>query len=258
MVTCLECAAENVGSKADITHWVDLQDDDAYVGTCKNGHSVQFTLDNLRYEILYQSGIVALLFGFYREAVSSIAVATERFFEFASRAMLIHHGVEPAVVEEAWKHVKKQSQRQLGAFQFLYAATLRKPFREGKSRVTFDEQMSFRNNIIHLGELPPREEVVDYARYTFELIREIWANINAVVPSALQQARDQLVSQGRAKVESKSRVTLPLGRGVRWYRMVLADLADISMDFNARVKITEETVFLWGLPQIATPGNNAT
>lgn len=49
----------------------------------KNGHVVAFTLDTLRFELLFESGIVALLAGFRREAVSSIAAALERFYEFS-------------------------------------------------------------------------------------------------------------------------------------------------------------------------------
>jgi hypothetical protein len=59
---------------------MDLEDDGAYVGKCEKGHIITVAIRNLRHEMLYESGIMAMHCGFYREAVSSIAAALERFF----------------------------------------------------------------------------------------------------------------------------------------------------------------------------------
>src|ERR1044071_933815 len=67
----------------DNWYLADIEQDNAYVETCRKGHEMRMTLQSVRYELLFESGIVAMLVGFHREAVSSIAAALERFYEFA-------------------------------------------------------------------------------------------------------------------------------------------------------------------------------
>jgi hypothetical protein len=203
IVHCRECVMAGGAEHGEVPCWIELQDDNAYVEKCPQGHAISFTINNPRYEILYESGIVAFLFGFHREAVSSIAAALERFFEFTIRAMLSHQQVQPAAVEEAWKLVDNQSERQLGAFQFLYLACMQEPFREGKLRTTFEEWTKFRNKVIHKGALPERSKVRQYAEYVFDLTKHIWLRIDARASSVLKEVRDQLIARDRAIVEKR-------------------------------------------------------
>src|SRR5688500_12729552 len=74
------------GRPVNPEHWyyADIEEDNAYVKTCSNGHEMKMTLQSIRYELLFESGIVAMLVGFHREAVSSVAAALERFYEFGT------------------------------------------------------------------------------------------------------------------------------------------------------------------------------
>ena len=55
----------------------ELSDDGTYVGSCSKGHTVRFVMPHVRYELLYESGIMAMLCGFHREAVASLNVSAK-------------------------------------------------------------------------------------------------------------------------------------------------------------------------------------
>ena len=62
------------GRRINPENWylADIEEDNAYVRKCRHGHEMKMKLQNVRYELLFESGIVAMLVGFHREAVSSI------------------------------------------------------------------------------------------------------------------------------------------------------------------------------------------
>ena len=72
------------------------------------------TLESTKYSILFDFGLVAIMDGYYREAVSSIAASLERLYEFFIRVVCTKHDIPFKYVEENWAHVAKQSERQLG------------------------------------------------------------------------------------------------------------------------------------------------
>ena len=66
-----------------------------------------------------------------------------------------------------------QSERQFGAFLFLYLVNEGTPFRTGKELATYDTKFGFRNKVIHAGYFPSRKEVLEFARYVYDLIVEV-------------------------------------------------------------------------------------
>jgi hypothetical protein len=160
--------------------FAELRDDGLYDVTCPQGHRNLVALGNLKFEVLFQSGAMALLDGYVREAVSSIAAALERFYEFYIRVMLLRHDIPPQDAERTWKMVSSQSERQVGAFFFLYLL-------ENKRAVGFiaDRYVKFRNEVIHKGYIPTNEEVISYGEevlsFIFSISRELNAGSNAFV-----------------------------------------------------------------------------
>src|ERR1700687_1186458 len=59
-----------------------LSDDREYEVHCEAGHTSRVFVNNLKFELLFELGINALIDGYPREAVSSFASALERFYEF--------------------------------------------------------------------------------------------------------------------------------------------------------------------------------
>ncbi len=73
--------------------------------------------------MLFEIALNAISDEYYREAVSSFAASVERFFEFALRVILSKTKTPPSIVEAGWAKVASQSERQFGAYVFLYATT---------------------------------------------------------------------------------------------------------------------------------------
>lgn len=243
-------------------HWylADIEEDNAYVATCRHGHTMRMTLQATRYELLYESGIVATLIGFHREAVSSIAASLERFFEFSTQVFTTRCGLDEPTHDEAWKLVKKSTERQLGGFALLFLANTGHPFLRGAKHRTFEEWTAFRNNVIHQGYFPSATKTLDYARYVFELIHETRTTLTTLDAAAVDKVQMRHYHQGHQAVSDKAGPPLPDKNGL--YRsassasiqMMLGGLnPDAPTDFESRLAGAQTRMSWWGFPQYCPP-----
>src|SRR5688572_21926828 len=99
---------------------VEIRDDNFYRSTCPAGHENLVVIQNQKFELLFDFGARALLDGYTREAVASMAAALERFYEFYLKVVCLKHGIADFDFKNSWKFVSAQSERQLGAFLFTY------------------------------------------------------------------------------------------------------------------------------------------
>lgn len=208
-VTCWGCLSENLAKEQWIEperHLLELRDDGAYVWTCPRGHHEMFALQNLRHEVLFEAGCVALLCGFHREAIASVATALERFYEFAIFVLADHHGVTPETVLTAWKDVAKQSERQLGAFQFLYLVTFRRGFPQDANS---KKMVELRNEVVHKGHIPTRDAALSFAEYAFNVVRMVTNDLEGLDLAAVKRVRDQLLETHSVKLEKRHLTELP-------------------------------------------------
>jgi len=145
-----------------------LADDGIYQVKCGKGHEGNVILDNVKFELLFEMGINALVDGYPREAVSSFTSSLERFYEFYWRVAMAHVGVAVSDIDQAWKPMSKMSERQLGAFATAsLLLTKSKP-----NLLNPNKQVPFRNNVIHNGYVPKNEEAVDFGNSVMKLINE--------------------------------------------------------------------------------------
>ena len=151
---------------------------------CPLGHQSAVIWDERKHMVLMTSAVQAMADGHYREAVSSIAAALERCYEFYIRAALYNLGLSKSTIDASWKPLAKQSERQLGAFAALYAAETQTPFQPPPSKMT-----EFRNNVTHKGVIPSSEEVVKFGRQVYDLIQKISADMNVVGDDATRAPR---------------------------------------------------------------------
>jgi hypothetical protein len=135
--------------------------------TCDSGHKTAMLHRNRKHQILFESGCLALLDDYTNEAVSSISAALERAYEFFIRVAYRKLGVPSSLLESLWKQIAAQSERQFGAFVFLYPAVA------GESFDLPQGIPEFRNKVIHRGYIARSEEVFKYAETVFSLIRKI-------------------------------------------------------------------------------------
>lgn len=161
---CPECSRTTHG----ISDWFveTIRDDGLYKGKCPSGHKLLIATQTLRYEMLFEIALNAIADGYYREAVSSFAASLERYFEFAIRVICHKENIESSAFDKAWKAISSQSERQLGAYIFLYLNAL------GVMPETLEPKMvTFRNEVTHKGLLPDREKVLEFGCAVYELVQ---------------------------------------------------------------------------------------
>jgi hypothetical protein len=163
VVPCLKCREE----KTEQQYWVkgaELLNDQTFHLECPLGHKSVFIFNAPKFELLFDMGASALLDSFGREAVSSFAAAQERFHEFGIKVFLMKQNVSKEQLLTTWKLVANQSERQLGAYYFLYLLQFNTPPPTRPNRV------EFRNKVIHKGYVPTLAEAINYAEYIYDYI----------------------------------------------------------------------------------------
>jgi hypothetical protein len=141
-----------------------LRDDLTFNLECPLGHKSVVIFNAPKFELLFDMGISALLDGYGREAVSSFAAAQERFHEFGIKVLVAKQDVSKEQFLATWKLVASQSERQLGAYYFMYLLQFNAP------PPTSPKRVAFRNHVIHKGYTPTSTEAADYAEYVYDYI----------------------------------------------------------------------------------------
>jgi hypothetical protein len=165
LVPCPTCQKE----KPEQRYWVkgaELRNDLTFHLQCPLGHRSVLIFNAPKFELLFDMGASALLDGYGREAVSSFAAAQERFHEFGIKVFLMKWNISKEQLLNTWKLVANQSERQLGAYYFLYLLQFNAPPPTNTKRV------EFRNNVIHKGYVPTMAEATGYAEYVYDYIVE--------------------------------------------------------------------------------------
>lgn len=158
-----------------------IVDDGRYEVRCEAGHKGTVFLDNLKFELLFDMGLNALIDGYPREAVSSFASALERFYEFYWRVVMKHLSVPSDEMAEAWKPVANQSERQLGMYITAHLLlTRRKPI-----LLNPNTDVRLRNNVIHKGYVPTHKEAVSFGDSVMNLINRPLDELRNLAPEAL-------------------------------------------------------------------------
>lgn len=182
LIPCMECLKE-LGRPGDWLAQVEFRDDGRYELACPQGHRFVTVLQDQKYEILFEIGINALLDGYYREAVASFAAALERFYEFAAMVLLEEATIDRERVNASWKLVVNQSERQLGAFIFLWLGR----FREVPA-ILPEKVVKFRNEVVHKGRIPTREEAASFGDSVLEVVVPKLAQMKQHAAEALIKA----------------------------------------------------------------------
>lgn len=184
---------------------VEYTDSGYYSFTCQNGHQNFVMLQEQDFEILFQIGANAILDGYYREAISSFTSSLERFYEFCVRVLCLKHGVDNEKLEQCRKFYKNSSDRQISSFLFLYLAEFNSlPFNLKKD----EDWRHFRNEVIHKGKIPTKQEALQYGNYVrrfiLQTILKLKVNhsneIQSLVMEHLKNKNEHNVSQGWASV----------------------------------------------------------
>ncbi|WP_248800237.1 hypothetical protein [Pseudomonas sp. MWU13-2105] len=158
---------------------IQLTNEVSYEVKCVFGHSSAVFINLFKHEILFEIGVHSILDGYYREAITSFAASLERFYEFASRSIALHHRLPNDEEVKCWKDIASQSERQLGAYIYLHAIHFKK-----QPKLLSNPQAALRNSSVHKGQIPTRDEAVAFGEEVLSIISETSLKIWQTIPEA--------------------------------------------------------------------------
>jgi len=170
LFSCSKCIDDKFNKREKQPYQLDAQYETIngsgfYDYTCTNGHRNIVVLQDLPFELLFQSAIVLLCNGYFRESVFNFAASLERFLEFCVKAFVFSKQHDFDLFDETWKGVSRQSERQIGAFYFLYLNIVNEP-----PQIIDDKMSRLRNDVIHKGEFISKHEAERYGKFVYDYI----------------------------------------------------------------------------------------
>lgn len=185
-ITCNECKATSLG-QISYHDQIEIRDDFLYKIRCPEGHESATRLIEQRYEILFEIGAYAIVDGYYREAISSFTASLERYYEFFIKTALTNQSLTDEEIKKSWKNVASQSERQLGGYIFAHLLFTR------RSPILLDTKLiQLRNEVIHKGKIPSRDESIKYGENVLTNIRQGVAilkyNFNDAIQEMIRQS----------------------------------------------------------------------
>jgi hypothetical protein len=168
VAVCPKCIEEQAqkGMEPRPAPLVGELDDCGYIKVrCELGHEGIVIYNARRYNVLAESAARAFVDGYTNEVVAVMAAALERSYEFYIRVSCAAKSMAPELIEHAWKGVAAQSERQYGAFQFLYSLDHASAFRLD------DSVTKTGNNVVHKGRIASESEALRFAENVYAVIR---------------------------------------------------------------------------------------
>lgn len=172
-MTCMQCSIEAQNDPNPLSfvsrvypQFLEINNLGVYEATCSQGHTTSTISQQHKHETLFEIASFAILDGYYREAISSFASSLERFYEFIIDFLLCKRDCSDSLIDTAWSSISSQSERQLGAFIILYTSTF-----GCVPNTLSNKHANVRNNVIHKGQIPSREDAVAFGEAVLGVMR---------------------------------------------------------------------------------------
>jgi len=143
------------------------KNDSMYEIECPNGHRFFANILYHEFQKLFEVAVNALADDYYRESVGSFAASYERFLELFIRIVMKANGTDNDELAKGWKKVSRQSERQLGAFIYLFLLEF-----GAQPPLLGQAQIELRNKVVHQGYFPTKDECVKYGGAVLDSIRQ--------------------------------------------------------------------------------------
>jgi hypothetical protein len=179
--TCFKCMQE--GGDNFVPQIISLipQDSGLYRFRCAVGHDGAVILQERHFQLLFEIGLCALRDGYPREAIADFTASLERFYEFYFRLISKVIGIDQLEVDNTWRSVAAQSERQIGLYLATYVA------HEGRApAILSPANTSLRNAVIHKGKIPSRAEAVAFGEAVRGLVQPVLSTVVDRYSEALQ------------------------------------------------------------------------
>ncbi len=162
---CIDCEKNNPNEII----WADgeIHSNLFAVCICPKGHITITGLMTELFDVLYKSAVDSYMKNCLSESVMSFAAALERSYELFTKIVLLEQSFTYDNIEDYWKEVKNQSERQYGVFCFCYLQVTKETWRSDTKMV------EFRNKVFHKGYIATSEEVQVFAEYITSCLTKI-------------------------------------------------------------------------------------
>jgi len=152
-VSCWQCSFDKLPR---VQHVLPLREDTVFEIECELHGKNIVDLQTLKFELLFESGALAIADDRTREGVLDLGASLERFHEFYIDYFRCSRTISDEAYSTFWKPLKNVSERQLGAFLFAYLLDTGSPapYPNGWAE--------FRNRVVHQGYIPSVEEAVKH------------------------------------------------------------------------------------------------
>ena len=217
-IPCFKCFTLD-GIKEPIFSFLELGESNIHEIICTRGHKTSIALTQHKHEVLFEIGAMALVDGYPREAIATIAAALERFYELCIRVISSGMQIPEEQLHAAWRLIDSASERQFGAFvlsMLLWSKECPKVIDNIKPTLPDTSQRAtktwkeFRNAVIHKGLIPSERVVIEYCELVYAHINELTKIITQRHEEAwLSEAQKQETLARQANPE-KEIVTLGL------------------------------------------------
>jgi hypothetical protein len=161
-ITCRECAMPII---------TELSNKKVFIVSCDNQHGNCIVIQSNFFELFFDLACLAFLDGYYREAIFNFCSALEVFREYFIKFSLAKEGLVNELINEMWKNMSMQSERQLGAYQIL-CLLLNKKNTEPMCKI-----VKIRNDVVHKGKIPTKDEAMECGEVVFGHIRKLYSAI---------------------------------------------------------------------------------
>lgn len=200
---CIEAASKD-GRQPHFNPIAGELDDNGIIHvTCDQGHYGVVLYNARRYEVLVKSAARAALDGYTNEVVAVMSSALERMYEFYIRVSSRAKGVSEQTLEAVWKNVAAQSERQFGAFQFLYMLDHNRQFKL-EQRIT-----ETRNKVVHRGKIVREDEALEFAESVYAVIQHLQTELQSKFPEFVtEEAAREMKAQELQVPEGISHIKL--------------------------------------------------
>lgn len=185
-IFCQTCALEDAGGNTPFSY-VSLNEEGIYRSVCPVGHDMVVTLQQMKFEVLAETAVQAIIDGYYRDAVTSFSASLERFYEYYCKCVMMTRDVEEAEIDHVWKLVVSQSERQLGMFiAWFTMENSRKPQLLPQKSAN-SGSVEFRNKVVHKGYIPSEIEAVQFGQAVIDLVESITQAMRATYGAAMDR-----------------------------------------------------------------------
>lgn len=241
LVVCEQCQILTPDAPLDFK-FIPVTNDNNYEYKCQKGHTFRVLLEIPFHEVLFEYGLTAIVDGYYRESVSAVVASLEKYYELSVEVIQMGNGIKDGEIEKLIKKLNR-SELKLGAYISSYVQ------KYGTVPKTLsDQEIHFRNDVIHNGKFPTKEEAVEWAKKTYLLIKPECEKLRKELKNEYLRTTRKEYMRNLSK-KSEAAVLRPLKLGTVLSEMIPfkgpQDISDYLQTITQKREIPEDSYIHW-------------